>query len=163
MNSNVLVVYLSVIVWSVNIFSISTSFKHVDHPGIVYQETIQLIQDQQELGCVSFIKVPLSHTFAVHSFYIYPKYRNHGYGTRLLQYVCDYLATKDAHKIYVQPGPFELPNVSGGNGLNTQQLIKLYTKCGFERGNKLTSTLAGLLYLLININENSRYLMVKVI
>ncbi len=158
MNGKALAVYL---MWFVNIFSITTSFKHVDYPNAVYQETIQLIEDQESLGFVSFVKIPLLRTFVIHSFYIYPQYRNHGHGTRLLQYACDYLITKNACRIYVQLDPFELPDVTSDNGLNIQQLIKLYTKCGFEPCHKLTSSLAGLSYSLININENSRYLMVK--
>ena len=160
MNKSVLIVYL---IWSVNILSIIASFKHMNNSSIAYQETIQLIEDEQQLGYMSFIKIPLLHTFIIHSFYIYPEYRSHGYGTRLLQYVCDYLVIKKAHRIYVQIGPFELPHVSSGNGLNMEQLIKLYAKCGFELCNKSTCALAGLSYSFININENSRYLMVKVI
>ena len=46
--------------------------------------------------------------YAIYSLYVYPQFRQQGYGTLLVKQICRILCKKKATYVYIQPGPFEL-------------------------------------------------------
>ena len=152
---------------SANIFCNIFQYETVDSGMLSNENKITLFDDTQKIGFVSYTKIPCSSFFVIHSLYVYPQHRNQGFGRKLLLHACDTLHDLDAYKIYIQPGPFEIIHGRGKNivGLDRQERIKklchLYQKCGFAPADFLTKRFAGLLYLMIKIDENSDHLRVK--
>ncbi len=140
--------------------------KIVSSDLITNETEIDYYVDNTLIGFVSFTKVPLCNMYAIHSFYIYPKYRNKGYGKKLLAYTCNHVKDLGARKIYIQPGPFEIVDGRGENITDEtreeriQKLIKLYKEAKFNFVNPFTSRCAYVLYKILRISENSEYLMV---
>jgi GNAT superfamily N-acetyltransferase len=119
------------------------------------------------IGFISFTKVPLLKLYAIHSFYIYPPYRNRGHGKKLLVYTCDHVKKLGAQRIYIQPGPFEIVDgvcekiVDETHRIKIQKLITLYKNAGFTFVNRFISRCAAIIYPILGISENAQYLMVK--
>ncbi len=123
--------------------------------------------DKKKVGFVSYIKIPLCKYYIIYSFYIYPQYRHKGYGKKLFEYACNQLSSVGASRIYIQPGPFEIVNdcIENINDASRteklQKLIKLYKKFGFAFVNTSKSLFVSIIYKIIGIDENPKYLMVK--
>ncbi len=129
------------------------------------------VQDE-EVGSLSYVKMPIFNTYVIDSFYVHPEYRNKGYGSALLNHACDYLKTMGATAIYLQPGPFNLEKVPEGYittvrptgelyEAKLQQLIAFYKKNQFHFTPKWATPIIWLLYKAMRIDENAEYLMVK--
>ncbi len=136
--------------------------------GVVWNETqLSYYRDEQEVGFLSYTKLPCLNRYVVHSFYVYPNCRNKGNGTALLAYACTYLTKKQAKTVYVQPGPFELdsagkPIVVDEYQSRLQQLVAFYTKNGFTvTTNALTAYVLQAAYRCMGLQEDARYLMVR--
>jgi len=131
--------------------------------------TIDSYVDNKKVGFIAYDKIAVVPFCVIHSFYIYPEYRNKGYGRRLLNYTCAYLKSCGAKKTYLQPGPFELDedgdveNNVPSRKLKLQRLVKFYKNSQFAKTNRALSYCAALLYKCMHIDENSDYLMVKVL
>jgi GNAT superfamily N-acetyltransferase len=124
----------------------------------------------ERVGYIHYIKAPLVPFYVLHSFYIYPSYRNKGFGRRLFAYVCDYLQGVGARRIYIQPGPFELDKSNRYSDLSVldreaqlKRLICFYKNNEFVCVNRALSLCASFLYVCMGIAENPKHLMVKVI
>ena len=130
--------------------------------SFIFNETkISYHQDNSTIGYAEYTKIPLVAFYVIHSLYIFPAFRNKGYGTRLLEHVGEVLKQKGAHKLYIQPGPFEHEENAPHAALTMEQLVLWYKKLGFIPVNKIISFFAAYLYKLLDIPEDSRYLMVK--
>jgi GNAT superfamily N-acetyltransferase len=146
-------------------------FKHKQQHSMFFlnEERVNYYVAGQRVGFIGYTKIPFLPYYAVHSLYVYPEHRNKGYGRQLLTYACDYLASINAQRIYIQPGPFEidsdgyLVDVPSAHELKMQLLIDFYKKHDFAIVDRWTVYSAHLLYKLLNIYEDSNYLMVKTI
>jgi len=130
------------------------------------ESIIECYHEAEKIGYLYYVKIPLVFYCIVYNFYITPTYRNKGYGTQLLAYTCDYLKSYGASKVYIQPGPFEpegLKRASSDYDIKLQRLVALYKKNQFVLANKMLQSLAFLGYKCIGIDENYRYLMVRIL
>jgi GNAT superfamily N-acetyltransferase len=127
---------------------------------------VNLYNKDKRIGFISYTKTPIVPFYIIHSLYVQPQYRGQGYGKKLLLYVCDIIKTEGGRRAYIQPGPFEIVN---GCAVNVdslyqekiQRLIELYKKCGFKSVFYPMTLLASMLYTIMGIQEDPRYLMVK--
>jgi len=120
--------------------------------------------DNERLGFLQYTKIPFFDFYIAHTLYVHPMRRCHGYGKKLLAHAIDHLKTIGACRIYIQPGPFELTMTHESPSerkAKIEKLVKLYTQAGFEPADKLTKFLASILYTVIGIGEDTRYLMAK--
>jgi ribosomal protein S18 acetylase RimI-like enzyme len=129
------------------------------------EKQISYYNDGQELGFLYFVKI-MPHTYVIYSFYIFPEWRNRGYGTKLLLYACSIIKKAGGAKIFIQPGPFELDDsiineVSRKSRL--QKLVRLYQRAGFHSAKWSIKKLAAMLYPKFDIVEDPSYLMEKCI
>jgi len=120
------------------------------------------------VGLVSYEKIPMTTWYAIHSLYVFPEFRRKGYGTALVQHVLQSLQKAKATCAYIQPGPFELHKgefvrVSDAHKPHIHDLVKLYKKLGFKPTNAVTKIIVAIYYCLAGIDENSRYLMIKML
>lgn len=144
-------------------------FEHtLGNQSFIKHIEISYYNSNQKCGCISYAKVPLIPVYILHSFYIFPEYRNKGHGTKLLMYACKYVQLLGAQRIYIQPGPFEYDDkaISKNDSIyaiKTQRLVKLYAKEGFMSTHIITSLLAIMVYKITGINEDARHLMVKLV
>ena len=91
------------------------------------QDKIGINENKQEIGSISFYKIPLTRWYIFYDFYIEPKFRNKGLGKFLLETAINYLITLKATRVYIQPGPYELTSVRPENyPEKIKKLIKLY-------------------------------------
>jgi GNAT superfamily N-acetyltransferase len=142
-------------------------FKAELSKGWFYNETkISYVVDNSKVGSIYAVHLPRSN-YILHTFFIAPQCRNQGYGTELLIYALNYLKQKDANKIFIQAGPFEIindqcQNIAKGNERNKklQQLVNLYKKVGFKLAPVSISKIAWLIYKVGGIDEDSKYLMI---
>lgn len=144
------------------------SFEHQRVNSAVYNEVqITCRLQGEEIGSISYIKIPCLNYYVLHTFYIYPEHRNKGYGTQWLNYTCDYLQSIGATKIYIQPGPFEINNdedsaaLGRSRALTLQALINLYKKNRFVSAQNWMTPLIQLMYKGMRIDEKAEYLMVQ--
>lgn len=127
---------------------------------------INLYEDNTRIGFISYTKVFLVPFYIIHNLYVYPQYRWQGYGKKLLLYTCNIIKKLGAKRAYIQPGPFEIikGRTVGVGALYEQEMkriIALYKKCGFRPIARATALFAVLLYKLMSIDEDARYLMVR--
>lgn len=154
-----------ILLFSLPCFS-QTSFK-IDRlkSGIFNNRTkISLTIHGKTIGFASFTKIPFFSYYALHSLYVYPQYRNKGFGSKIMTYTENYLQSMKAQRIYIQPGPFEINrDISNNNSYNTKtkQLVKLYRKLGYKLCHRITQFFARVVYRCMGIDENADYLMVK--
>jgi len=150
-------------------FGYTGSFRHeCIRSGSMYNETkIRYYLNEQEVGYVSYTKIPLFSFYILHTLYVHPQYRNHGYGKQMLEYACSCLKKLGASRLYIQPGPFEINEdgylvtaLASYDG-RLEALIEFYRKSEFEFASKLLAGFAYLLYKCVGIDENAQYLMVK--
>ncbi len=151
-----------------NLYSHETfQYTTVDSGALSNETQITCFEDNSKIGFVSYTKVPCSYFYVIHSFYVYPEYRCQGYGEKLLKQACEHVKALHASRIYIQPGPFEIingytKNIHGQDRKKRMQsLVKLYSKCDFTGVDLITMTLACLAYKIMNIDEDTDYLMVK--
>jgi len=129
--------------------------------------TLTLYDDDDiPVGFISCEKIPMTSWHAIHSLYVYPQFRQKGYGTLLMKQVCRILQKRAATCAYIQPGPFELQDgeaVCVGDAYEDKihMLVKLYKKLGFKPASSLTAKVAALYYYLAGIYEDSQHLMLK--
>jgi GNAT superfamily N-acetyltransferase len=129
------------------------------------------IQDQ-EVGTVSYMKLPMLNRYIMLSLYVEPEYRNKGYGSALLAYACDCIKATGAKCVYLQPGPFELSRAPEGYLTTTkptgpmlakklEHLMAFYKKNGFVPAEQWLIPLVCLAYALMEIEEDADLLVVK--
>jgi|GEM_PF-2232328 len=153
-----------------HVYPASERFTHKIQAGSNWLHKTVMIDsyvDNEKVGFIAYDKIAIVPLYVIHSFYIYPPYRNKGYGRRLLNYACEHLKLHGANKIYLQPGPFELTedgyidNSVSSSEVQLQWLVNFYKKHQFVKTNKALSYCAALLYKCMHIDENADYLMVK--
>ena len=140
--------------------------KEVSKNLLINEKKITYLVDSQEVGFISFTN--FFSLYIIHSFYIYPVYRNNGLGRKLLLHTCNYIKKLGGRKIYIQPGPFELVEETFTNiadpRLRKAKLVKLilfYKNVSFKSVYPVTQKCASFLYKILQISENSSYLMIK--
>lgn len=123
--------------------------------------------NNQQIGFINYFKIPCFPVYIIHTFYIYPSYRNKGYGRELISYALFRLKKKKVSKIYIQPGPSEIKNDSFRSIVNdnerinkTKKLVNFYNSLGFVPVNKFFSNALYFFYKVFKISENPRDLMV---
>lgn len=150
-------------------FGYTGSFRHeCISSGFMYNENkICYYLDGQEIGFLSYTKMPLFSFYILHTLYVHPQYRNNGYGKYILEYACSCLKKLGASRLYIQPGPFEINEdgylvtaLASYDG-RLESLIEFYRKSGFIFASKLLACSAYFLYKCVGIDENAQYLMVK--
>src|SRR5579864_6973531 len=72
----------------------ATEFQHTILKDTCYDTTTEITcyHQHKAVGFLQVTCVPFSIA-VIHSFFVYPEYRNQGYGTKLLQYTSTYLRT----------------------------------------------------------------------
>ncbi len=139
--------------------------KVISHSCIATEVKIKYYLDNEMIGFISYTQIPF-YIYAIHSFFIYPQFRNKGYGKELLIYTLELLEEQEASLIFIQPGPFEInnhyfENLPPGEErlLKINLLIKLYQSVGFKTVHELIAKGVTCIYILAGINENPKYLM----
>lgn len=144
----------------------------INDPDFV-EIVVEYRRGEQQIGTISYMKLPMLDRYIIFSLYVEPQYRKKGYGSALLTYACDRLRTIGAQCVYLQPGPFEIGKDSKENFLTTikpvgdAQLDELknlkifYEKNGFVLAPQWLIPFVRLAYELIQIDEDAAYLMVK--
>lgn len=137
----------------------------VEHQQVKNDIKIDVYDDAEHIGFVSYTKTPLLPFYILHSLYVYPNHRKKGYAKRFLPFVCQEIADAGATKIYIQPGPFEMSNDGIVNVEDYQKrmeyLIPFYESMGFKKVDVILSWLASFIYKVANIQEDAQHLMVK--
>ncbi len=162
---------LSLSMQTVSVISHENYFKHQNiSSGFLRNESkISYYVGTNKVGYISYTKIPFVHFYALHSFYVYPSYRNKGDGKRILNYASEYLTSLGAQRIYIQPGPFEidsdgrLDRSDPSYELKLQRLVRFYKDNGFVVVNRWLSYFVNLLYKCMSIDENADYLIVRVV
>lgn len=166
MNKYILYISLSLFL---SLLNIHTSAETIFTQNKIQNDTwIDLYDNSNHIGFVSYRKIPLTSFYVVHSLYVNPNYRNQGYGKRLVMYVYNLIRCNGGTRIYIQPGPFEMENDKGVKVTKDYQermrnLIAFYKKMGFQWTHKVTSSFASFIYKIMGIDENAKYLMVKML
>ena len=127
---------------------------------------IMMYEDNTQIGAIRILK-PLMCNFCIfYNFYIYPEFRQKGYGSCLLRKALVDVKMQKISTVYIQPGPFEISSNLGVQELNEQDkqerlfsLLRFYKKHSFRSVSKLMQKVAYYLYVLIDIDENSKYLL----
>jgi len=127
---------------------------------------IHMYENEELIGFVSYTKISLVPFYIIHNLYVYPRFRKKGYGKQLLQYVCSVIQQQGGTRAYIQPGPFEIVNghtIKDGilHEQKMQFLVHFYQKYGFQKVNPVLTKISSVLYRLMHIPEDARYLMVK--
>ncbi len=138
--------------------------------GLLKGYKISFVVDNNEMGFLSYLKLPFVRWYILYDFYIEPKIRSHGHGKYLLEITLGEVLHTGASKIFIQPGPFELVNYkfvalkANERTERMQRLIKLYQLYNFELINsKYLSKILALVYSCIGIDEDPQFLMVRTI
>lgn len=137
------------------------------HKGI-FHITIKITvgASEQKLGFLYCEQLPFSIGI-LHTLFITPEYRNQGYATALLVHACYTLKRRGTRTLFIQPGAFERDNdkhLELSPEEHTRRLpllAHLYKKVGFRYAPRILCQCAGLLYIALGIDEDSRYLMVR--
>ncbi len=145
------------------------TFKNTPHEKLISNIELTLQEDNHILGFISYAKIPILNIYFLHTLYIFPEYRNRGNAQYLVRYVLQILQKQNIDTVYVQPGPFELPHhypprpypAPASKEEELQRLVKLYEKCGFKKTDSATQSVVNLIYKMLNIPEDSQYLMVS--
>jgi len=129
------------------------------------ESKILCIDAEEEIGFIYLVELPYSYA-VLHSFFVFPHYRNQGIGKDLLHYACMHLKQKGIQKIYVQPGPFDLNgdhfekiDHEPERPARLKKLLKLYKSAGFEYSTQILSKIAACVYAVIGLGEDAQYLM----
>jgi GNAT superfamily N-acetyltransferase len=149
----------------------STSFK-VDSSThyLAKIKEYSLNKDDQKIGQLTSIKLPLCNWYLLLDFYVNKDYRNQGYGKLIFKKVLDDIKKRGGTKLFLQPGPFEYENgnvvtIQGGRRQERiNALVKFYESFGFRitRSKFLTKFLAAA-YKIVGIPEDSNYFMVSIV
>lgn len=138
--------------------------------GLLKGFKISFVLDNNEMGFLSYLKLPLVRWYILYDFYIEPKIRSQGYGKHLLEMTLGEVLNTGASKIFIQPGPFELVNnkfvalKANEHTMRMQRLIKLYGLYNFELVNsKYLSKILALVYSCFGIDEDPHFLMMRTI
>jgi GNAT superfamily N-acetyltransferase len=156
-----LLFFISNYVYSIEHFELKKSQEYA------HDIDIHLYDNGNHIGFVSYTKIFFLPFYIIHNLYVYPQYRRKGYGTKLLLYVCKIIEKYRARRAYIQPGPFEMINGqtigfdSSYSQKVMQQLVQFYKKYGFYLVNPVISKAASVLYYIMGIHEDARYLMMK--
>lgn len=142
-------------------------FKHSESNVIMHETIIESAIENKTIGFIYFVHFPFS-IYVLHTFFIYPEWREKGYGTKLLAFATCYLKKLGARFIFIQPGPFdikngEFENIKNGKArdVKIKKLINLYTSVGFKKVNRFISTLSKFIYYCAKIEENPDHLMIS--
>lgn len=128
--------------------------------------TISCCTEEAKIGSIECLQLPCSF-YVLHSFYVYPDYRNQGIGKALLARACMFLKNQRAYKTYLQPGPFELDGDALVEITDKQEyqikmkrLVALYRSVGFQPVYAFNAAVIGIFYKIFQMSEDARYLMV---
>lgn len=169
-----IILFFFIFSFNVNKTTDSVVFSAESVSGIdgYFSTKISLIDNNKITGYIFFFR--FCSIYILYNFFVFPEFRNKGYGKKIIEYTLDLLKKNGALKIYIQPGPFEI-NKEGvyyeiPDGLEREQkiinLLKLYCSYGFVKVSKWMAKFATVFYHLIyylNLSdaiENSDYLLV---
>lgn len=141
-------------------------FKKIGATHLSAETEIQYKDHDTVIGFIRYTELPLSF-YIVHSFFVYPAFRNQGNGDILFKYALSVLKARKARLLFIQPGPFDITNHKFYNlpcGKEREEkikrLINFYRKNGFNYASWMYRKAAAVTYQLAQIEEDSRYLMV---
>lgn len=157
----------TILITCASIFSEKPFTEKVITSGWLYEVEVSYYEENNLVGFLCYTKIPLLSWYIIHTFYVFPQFRNQGFGKKLLIHTRDLLKKLGAYRIYIQPGPFELQHDMVIKIANQKQhaqalqkLEKLYHAIGFEKVSYIVRTCATIMYLLMGIDEDTTYLMV---
>lgn len=155
-----LVVLCLCIIGFFNISSVSFEIKKIK--SFLHCKEIEIKDNNQVMGTITYCKIPLLRWYILYDFYIEPEFRAKGLGKNLLQHARDELIGQfKATRIYIQPGPYEKNIIKPDNYKEKiTKLIKLYSSLGFIPVKRFFSKLISIFYWLASIDEDPQYLMV---
>lgn len=122
---------------------------------------------KRTIGRIRILQLPMS-IYVLYDFFVFPKFRNKGYGTKIITFALKYIKkTTCRARILIQPGPFDMINgkltaIQTGEerAKRLQLLLKLYQRVGFKTAPKAISGCMFVFYKLAGIDEDSNYLMI---
>lgn len=146
--------------------------EHEDDDSEPVTTVIKCYGAENEVGTVSYLKIPMLDKYVILNLYVEPEYRRQGYGSALLEYACDHLKAIGAKHVYLQPGPFEMGKAPEGYlttikptgealAQQMQQLVVFYKDNGFVPAPQWLTQVIKWVYTCMGIDENAEYLMVK--
>lgn len=171
LNSSVLLIalLLSNRMWSTE-QNIDFAYHEQSELSFLKSRIISMVVDKQTIGSVKYIIIPLIRLCIIYDFFITELQRSKGYGRILGRHVLKRIITQETpSQIVIQPGPFELlSDESISQSLSAQDkqehlawLIKAYESENFEiTKNRWLVYAAKILYRLLHINEDPRFLMI---
>ncbi len=161
--ASLIVSIVSLYAQDVTIKKIEESYYGVHTIGFVAHDT-----DGTEIGYADFLKFPLLPIGVLHSGYVHHSFRNHGYGRSLLPRILQELQQSGIKKIFIQPGPYDVVDhqfkkIEGEERVKKlAQLVQFYRSEGFEVIQSPSMIrLASLLYCVLRIDEDPKFLMMK--
>lgn len=126
-----------------------------------------LSRDNQTIGLLRSVKLPLLPWYVLFDFYINKDHRQKGYGKKLFKHVLHEAILKKATKIFLNPGPFEekdgkfIPVCGPERAKLLQKLIKFYQSFNFRfMNNRYLATMLKACYKVAGIQEDPHLLMV---
>lgn len=153
----------------VSCFAQKTGFQSKIIGSGFFDETTEIgcFLDNTQIGTIEITRLPFS-IYILHSFFVRAEYRNRGYGAELLSRACCQVEAKKPRSVLIQPGPFEITHegpvhITDPNERKekTIRLARLYRKFGFETVSKPVCLVVAVLYKIIGLPEDARYLMVQ--
>ena len=144
------------------------SLQEVENTFLYHEIRIDCSLNATVIGRVS-CRACLFKIGVIHSLFVYPLWREQGFGKQLLKSGCKHLEKEGADYIFIQPGPFDskdgdiYPVPPGPDReIKLKKLRKLYSLLGFKKVPRFVSVLANAVYHCIGLQEDAADLMVRV-
>lgn len=127
------------------------------------EQAYQIWERQHCVGWLAGYEFPEISVVVLHSVYVLPEYRGHGYARFALSSVLDHYQNRHFHNAYVQVGPYEkdeqLCKDSADYAERLGQLRSFYQKLGFNSASRWEQALATLCYPLVGLDLDAQYLL----
>lgn len=142
------------------------TFQIIPSQNFLPTTKVTLTENDRDLGFMYYSQIPFLNIYIFHTLYIFSEHRHQGNAQYVLKNTLKKLQKQGVTTIYIQPGPFEIKSQTTKNidQLSREEkiilLVALYQKCGFQKTDATTQFLANIVYKMLNIPENSQYLMV---
>lgn len=127
------------------------------------EQAYQIWDQQHCVGWLVGYEFPEISVVVLHSVYVLPEHRGHGYARFALRGVLEHYQNSHFHNAYVQVGPYEkdeqLCKDSDDYAQRVAQLRSFYHSLGFKNAPRWEQTLAALCYPLVGLDLDPQYLL----
>ncbi len=137
-------------------------FKGKEVKLFLNEEPTGSLGNKEQIGSLSYLKVPVLSWYMLYYFYINPDHRKKGWGKILFKHVLEKVKELGATKVMLQTGPYEY-NEKGEaivsppgpeRDARVEKLLKFYFSFNFKLLNRLYATLLAGVYFVFRVDED---------